>query len=64
MANPMGLLLPGSPASSAAAKRAAIIERYGLGRVPPIPIPTIEQIKADGLFKVGACHRLCPSVPH
>lgn len=49
-----------SPASPAAAKRAAIIERYGLGRVPPIPVPLLEEIKADAAVKVPATDD-CPA---
>ena len=44
----------GAPASPAAAKRAAIIERYSLGRIPPIPIPSLEQMKEDAGSKVPA----------
>ena len=44
----------GALASPAAAKRAAIIERYGLSRIPPIPVPSLEQVKADAGAKVPA----------
>lgn len=46
---------PGSPASPAAAKRAAIIDRYGLNRAPPIPVPVIESPQPNGLAKVCDC---------